>query len=686
MAETTSGKNHTLRGKRGTGRTKPKQIWFGIITPLLIIVGACFTVLLSIRNINVELEDSIRKQQLLVVDGQNNVVTLWLESFVNQGNRLINADLFRLYASEVDSLGGDLSQLLDGSNTDLAEQLPMMRNLLQEFVGYSEFVSGRIMNQKGVSYIATNSAIQPLSVLQEGYTRKVFEKGEPVFSNVRLASTGLVLDMFLPIYPPQFEDKEHKPVSVLMLTKNVSNKLATVLGAAPGGVVIKLVQQGGTRVEEIAPWLAEGVRSVAGVEISGDELPFAMRSSISGGGAVYSFGKRVPGLDWWLLSELDVVSAKESIKQKVNIVLGFGALISLVLLFLLGTLWWWLVGVESRTVAREMSDLADKVEEQKHFLDSINGTITDLICLKDEQGVIRYANRSFASAVGRQVEEMEGLDFAAVFGFDTARRVTATDEQVLMSGESMIINETIYLQSKKYHFQISKTPFRGGKRGMKGLVFVFRDLTELLEAQERSRKLVQQTIEALVRTIEYSDPYLAGHSRMMSELAIQVAKSMGLSTQEIATVEAAANLSQVGKMFVPKEILNKPGMLTDEEKQEVERHVEHTRTVLSDIEFELPVMDAIVQMNEKLDGSGYPEHLTGEAIGLPGRILAATNTFCAMVRPRSYRPAVPLSETFGVLENMAGQYDIEVVRRLREVVESAYGDKLLRSLVHVKEA
>ncbi|WP_051363855.1 HD-GYP domain-containing protein [Oleidesulfovibrio alaskensis] len=687
MAETASDRTREL--SRGSGRTGAgsKLLWFGIVAALFTVATAATLVLVSIRNLNADLEESVRKQQSIMLNGQVNVVTTWLDAMVEQGNRLINADLFRLYASEVDTLDDDLSALLSGENTELAVQLPMMRNLLREFVQYSDFVSGRIMNRQGSSYIATDASVRPLTPVQRQYADRTQQTGLPVFSNIRLSSAGLVVDLFLPIYPPRYESKEPTPVAVLMLTKNVSAKLGDILQGGHGrGQSMKLLQRSGERAEEVAPWLAEGVRTSAGLSLGDDALPFGSRTSVSGSGEVYSMGLRVPGLDWWLVQEADIDVAREPLQQRARAVVGFGVLSTLVILCMLGGFWWWLVGVESRKVAREMSKLAGQVEEQKRFLDSINATIADFICLKDDKGVIRYANRAFAEAVGRSEKELDGLDFAAVFGFDTARRLTATDEQVLMSNEPQTISETIYLQSRKYYFQISKTPFRIARRDWSGLVYVFRDITELAEAQERSRKLVQQTVDALVRTIEHSDPYLAGHSRTMSGLSAQVAKAMGLSALEVATVQAAANLSQVGKVFVPKEILNKPGALDEREKKEMERHVEHARMVLADIEFDLPVLQVIEQMNEKLDGSGYPVGISGDAISSPARILAVINTFCAMVRPRAYRPAVPVDDTLDALERMQDKYDAEVIARLREVVESATGEKLLQGLENAGRA
>jgi HD-GYP domain-containing protein (c-di-GMP phosphodiesterase class II) len=85
---------------------------------------------------------------------------------------------------------------------------------------------------------------------------------------------------------------------------------------------------------------------------------------------------------------------------------------------------------------------------------------------------------------------------------------------------------------------------------MTGIVSVIRDVTEMVEAQRRQEQATQKTVEALVRAVELTDPYLAGHSRLMGGLAVEVAKAVGATKVEIATMETAANLSQIGKLFV----------------------------------------------------------------------------------------------------------------------------------------
>lgn len=109
------------------------------------------------------------------------------------------------------------------------------------------------------------------------------------------------------------------------------------------------------------------------------------------------------------------------------------------------------------------------------------------------------------------------------------------------------------------------------------------------------------------------------------------------------TLRTAANLSQIGMIQLPRELLTKTGMLTPEERSRLEKHVDYARDALEGIDFGMPVLEAITQMHERLDGSGYP----GVCTATPSVWTAAScvaGTFCAMLRPRSYRQARNVGE------------------------------------------
>jgi HD-GYP domain-containing protein (c-di-GMP phosphodiesterase class II) len=163
----------------------------------------------------------------------------------------------------------------------------------------------------------------------------------------------------------------------------------------------------------------------------------------------------------------------------------------------------------------------------------------------------------------------------------------------------------------------------------------------------------------------------------MGALAPEVAKALNASNLEIATMETAANLSHIGKLFVDRNLLFKTDVYTADEKKAMEQHAAHAAKVLHGIDFGLPVYEAVTQMNESPDGSGYPKGLQGEAIPLTARVLGVVNSFCAMVQPRAYRGARPVDEALQILRAAGTAYDQRVVAALDEVVHSALGEKLL---------
>jgi putative nucleotidyltransferase with HDIG domain len=175
---------------------------------------------------------------------------------------------------------------------------------------------------------------------------------------------------------------------------------------------------------------------------------------------------------------------------------------------------------------------------------------------------------------------------------------------------------------------------------------------------EQREHLLQQLAGAL----EGQDVYLNGHSRRVARHATMIARGMGLSSDEVARIRAAAAVHDVGKLRTPKAVLNKPDRLTDEEFAVIKRHpVDGAEMVaaLGD-----PELTRIVRHHhERLDGAGYPDRLQGEEIPLGARIIAVADTFDAITSARPYRGAAPHQKAIDILRTEAGtQLDPEAVR------------------------
>ena len=171
--------------------------------------------------------------------------------------------------------------------------------------------------------------------------------------------------------------------------------------------------------------------------------------------------------------------------------------------------------------------------------------------------------------------------------------------------------------------------------------------------------------------LEADDAYTGGeHSRGVVELSMAVGEEMGVSGAEARDLEFAALLHDIGKIHVPGEILNKPGPLSDHEWEIVKRHPAAGQRMLDRVGGRLSGVGAIVRAHhERVDGTGYPDGLTGERIPLAARIIAVCDAYSAMTTTRSYRRALePEDAMRELIAGIAAQFDGEVVAALASVL------------------
>jgi PAS domain S-box-containing protein len=152
-------------------------------------------------------------------------------------------------------------------------------------------------------------------------------------------------------------------------------------------------------------------------------------------------------------------------------------------------------------------------------------------------------------------------------------------------------------------------------------------------------KALLQLVHSLARSVEKRDPYTAGHHQRTSQLASSIAARMGLPPLQQEGIRLGAQIHDLGNIYVPTEILNRPGKLNDYEYALVKTHPQMGYDILADVDLPWPVQDMILQHQERLDGSGYPQGLTGDAIILEARIIAVADVVEAMTSHRPYRPA-----------------------------------------------
>jgi HD-GYP domain-containing protein (c-di-GMP phosphodiesterase class II) len=189
---------------------------------------------------------------------------------------------------------------------------------------------------------------------------------------------------------------------------------------------------------------------------------------------------------------------------------------------------------------------------------------------------------------------------------------------------------------------------------------------ELREEQEdvlkknfrRLESLVDETIGAITLIVERKDPHVADHQRRVCLLACAIAQEMNSRNDRMRAVRMAAQLHDLGKTFIPAEILRKPGKLTDAEMSMVKTHPDTDYQILKQINFPISIADVVRQHHERLDGSGYPQGLKGDAILIEARIIAVADVIEGMIFERPYRVAPGLEAALKeIADNKGTLYD-----------------------------
>jgi diguanylate cyclase (GGDEF)-like protein/putative nucleotidyltransferase with HDIG domain len=175
----------------------------------------------------------------------------------------------------------------------------------------------------------------------------------------------------------------------------------------------------------------------------------------------------------------------------------------------------------------------------------------------------------------------------------------------------------------------------------------------------------RDAVEALAVALLERDRYTGEHSESVVDMAVAVARSLGLSSSQVEDVRAAALLHDIGKVGIPDAILNKPGPLTPDERTVMAEHPVIGERILRSIGGFLNVADIVRHEHESWDGSGYPDGLVGEQIPIGSRIILACDAYHAMTSDRPYRARMSHSDAFAELTRCAGrQFDPNVTAAL----------------------
>jgi PAS domain S-box-containing protein/putative nucleotidyltransferase with HDIG domain len=225
------------------------------------------------------------------------------------------------------------------------------------------------------------------------------------------------------------------------------------------------------------------------------------------------------------------------------------------------------------------------------------------------------------------------------------------------------VNENVTRDGRTILCQWTNTPLKEPDGTVLGVLSMVEDITDrrkaeaaLQESVSTLRRTLSTTITTMAKIVETKDPYTAGHQLRVAELAELIAREMGLPPERVQGLHMAAMIHDIGKIYIPAEILSKPGQLTRIEIDMIRTHPNFGAEVLKAIPFPWPIADMILQHHERLDGSGYPKGLKGEEILLEARILCVADVVEAMATHRPYRAARGLVQALQEIQDFRGRY------------------------------
>jgi PAS domain S-box-containing protein len=185
---------------------------------------------------------------------------------------------------------------------------------------------------------------------------------------------------------------------------------------------------------------------------------------------------------------------------------------------------------------------------------------------------------------------------------------------------------------------------------------------ELRENVEKLRKAMTGIIRAIDLIVEARDPYTAGHQHQTARLAGAIAVEMGLDAETVESIFVAASIHDLGKIYVPAEILSKPGRITEMEKGLIRIHPQVGYDILKTIDFPWPIAEIVLQHHERMDGTGYPRGLKGDEIMIEARILGLADVVESMGSHRPYRPTIGMEKSLAEIRRHRGtRYDADIV-------------------------
>ncbi len=320
----------------------------------------------------------------------------------------------------------------------------------------------------------------------------------------------------------------------------------------------------------------------------------------------------------------------------------------------------------AREAARERAEKDLRAAEEQ-FRGLVEQSIAGTYIIQD--GKFAYVNPRFLEIFGYDsADELSGRDAISLVAEQDRGTVRENMRQRAEGAAANVYYSFAAVRKDGVVIDIGVHGTRATHGGRPAIIGLVQDISEKKRADAQIQRYLTQLETAFMSTVEVAttlselrDPYTAGHERRVGKIAAAIGAELGFNDRRIEGLRVAGYLHDIGKITIPAEILSKPGKLTPVEFQLIQVHPQASFDVLKDVEFPWPVAEVALQHHERMDGSGYPQGLKGEAILLEARILAVADVIEAMSSHRPYRAGLGIEAALAEIERGRGSsYDADV--------------------------
>jgi PAS domain S-box-containing protein len=662
----------------------------GIAGAVLLLV-ALLAAVAAFRHVADERERALQSWQVrlgLVADSRAAAVAESVEALAAVPKEIAGNQSVQLYMTEIATAGA-------ARPADDTAEVEYMRNLLNATAERAGFLApapavAPVANtgRGGLTGLAvidaqgrTVAATPGMPVDDEAMSRARGEAlaGRPALIDAQRVGGDLRMGFAAPVAAIQ-ADAGAKPIGAVIGLRLAGERLAHSL-KQPGDVdaaartyLVRPHDEGIDYLPALDRTLARDTPGLVDAQLIGRDNSFATGRDRDGR-EVLAAARAVPGTPWTLVRSVERDAALAETERRLAwtlaVILGAIAAAGAAIVAV------WRHGTSmrlARAIAGERRAAAE-AERLSGFLRVVaDAQPTEIVAL-DPEGRYRFANQAAAQSAGAAPEALAGKSLEAVLGPARARPLAAlnraaAEERRAMRGE----HDATPDGGQRRVVKSDHIPLAAAAGERPGVLMVLEDITALVTERERRARTLHQLVAMLVSLVDRRDPYSTDHSARAADVAGAVAREMGLDQVTVETAETAATLMNVGKVLVPMQLLTKTAPLTADELERIRAAMLGGAELVRGIEFEGPVADTLAQLQERWDGAGTPQRLTGEQILITARIVAVANAFVAMASPRAHRAGLDLDGAARALMERAGsQFDRRAVTALLNILENRDG-------------